>query len=158
VGVAARISLIAATAVVVTSAAACAHPGPGTTADAPPSSASDSEGRSVANYFKVGDCIADPIAGATSVRLVTCANPHAAEVYAILALPDGPFPGNDSSAYKPMCAEQVRAYADPALLNDPGLRTDIRYPDADSWKMGDRSVTCIASSGTPRTGSIRKAG
>jgi hypothetical protein len=114
------------------------------------------EGRSVANYFKVGDCFQNPVNGAKSVTLVDCATPHAGEVYAIFMLPDGPFPGNAvGSEFKKKCGEAARAIASPATANDPSLRTDIRFPDENSWALGDRSVTCIATSNPPRTGSIR---
>jgi hypothetical protein len=36
-------------------------------------------------------------------------------------------------------------------------KTTVRFPDENSWALGDRSVTCIASSDLPRTGSIRDA-
>jgi hypothetical protein len=116
------------------------------------------KGRSVANYFHVGDCLQDPVTGGHSVRIVDCAKPHAAEVYAIFMLPDGPFPGNDRSPeFKKQCGEAARAIASPAVGNDPSLKTIVRFPDENSWALGDRSVTCIASSDPPRTGSIRDA-
>jgi hypothetical protein len=110
----------------------------------------------VANYFRVGDCIKEPVTGGHSVRIVDCARPHAAEVYAIFMLPDGPFPGNDrGSEFKKQCGEAARAIASPTVVNDPSLKTTVRFPDEKSWALGDRSVTCIASSDPPRTGSIR---
>lgn len=123
---------------------------------ATPSQADD--GRSIANYFKVGDCFRDPIEGATSVTLVDCAELHAAEVYAIFMLPDGPYPGDGKGPeYKKQCGGVARTIMSPELGNDPTLKTTIRFPDAGTWAQGDRSVTCIASSNPPRTGSIRTA-
>lgn len=117
----------------------------------------EAQGRSPASYFKVGDCIRDPITGATSVTLVDCAKPHAGEVYAIFMLPEGPFPGNDSVAgYKKQCGEVARTILSAEeAANDPSLTTKVRSPDEKSWAMGDRSVTCIAATDQPRTGSIR---
>jgi hypothetical protein len=158
-----RNSLVTATgiAVLAMSMMACGHDAPVSKADPPtdPTStfAPDPEGRTIANYFKVGDCFADPITGATSVRLVDCATPHSGEVYAIFMLPDGPYPGDNVDTYKHECGAQARAIMNPALVNEPGLRTDIRHPDENTWAQGDRSVTCIASSNPKRTGSIRNA-
>lgn len=119
----------------------------------------DDEGRSVANYFKVGDCFQDPVTGATTVTLVDCEKPHSGEVYAIFPLPDGPFPGNDiSGEFKKKCGGFARENFPPELGKDPTLRTTVRFPDEKSWAIGDRSVTCIASSDPPRTGSIRTPG
>jgi hypothetical protein len=116
----------------------------------------DDEGRSPASYFKVGDCFPDPITGATSIALVDCAEPHVGEVYAIFMLPDGPFPGNDSTGYKKQCGAVARTILSPEeAASDPTLTTNIKFPDEKSWAIGDRSVNCIASTDEPRTGSIR---
>jgi hypothetical protein len=72
-------------------------------------------------------------------------------------LPEGPFPGNDSVAgYKKQCGEVARTILSAEeAANDPSLTTKVRSPDEKSWAMGDRSVTCIAATDQPRTGSIR---
>ena len=113
--------------------------------------------RTPANYFRVGDCLQDPVTQGEPATIVDCAKPHAAEVYAIFALPDGPFPGtNKVIGYRKQCGAAARAIAsDTGAGNDPSLKTIVRSPDEHSWALGDRSVTCIASSDHPRTGSIR---
>jgi hypothetical protein len=114
--------------------------------------------RTVANYFHVGDCIRDPIQGGGGAALVDCAQPHFAQVYAIFMLPDGPFPDTPSLAYKKQCGGAARAIPNSQKLqNDPTLRTTIRFPDVNTWAMGDRSLTCFLSSDQPRTGSILDA-
>jgi hypothetical protein len=120
----------------------------------PPSSGVSTEGRSVASYFKTGDCFkALPTTGA-DVTLVPCSEVHAAEVVAVLMLPDGDFPGTAViDEYRSKCKQELLEYAPDAVQEHVGLLK--RFPDERSWKMGDRSVTCIATLNPPRTGSLK---
>ena len=123
------------------------------TATAPP----EQEGRSVASYFRAGDCIKDISPSATAVTLVDCMEPHAAEVYAVFALPDGPFPGDARvQEYKDKCSKAALAEYSATAANDPAVNPVRRSPDRNSWDIGDRSVTCIVTFDPPRTGSIRQ--
>ena len=123
------------------------------TATAPP----EQEGRSVASYFRAGDCIEDISPSATAVTLVDCAKPHAAEVYAVFALPDGPFPGDARiQEYQNRCSKAALAEYSSTAANDPSVDTVRRSPDQASWDIGDRSVTCIVTFDPPRTGSVRQ--
>ena len=90
------------------------------TATAPP----EQEGRSVASYFRAGDCIEDISPSATAVTLVDCVKPHAAEVYAVFALPDGPFPATPASRSTRTGAvgRRWREYSS-AAANDPSVDT-----------------------------------
>jgi hypothetical protein len=125
----------------------------GSTATAPP----EQEGRSVTSYFRAGDCIEDISPSATSVTLVDCTKPHAAEVYAVFALPDGPFPGDARiQEYQDRCSRAAVAEYSSAAANDPSVDTVRRSPDQNSWDIGDRSVTCIVTFDPPRTGYIRQ--
>jgi len=111
--------------------------------------------RSSASYFKTGDCLAEMPAGAQAVTLVDCDERHAAEVFAVLMLPDGDFPGQATiEQYKDKCKQELAAYA-PAAANDPSVVVRKRFPDEKSWDVGDRSVTCIAALNPPRTGSLK---
>lgn len=123
------------------------------TATAPP----EQEGRSVASYFRAGDCIEDISPSATAVTLVDCRKPHAAEVYAVFALPDGPFPGDARiREYRDRCNQAALAEYSSAAADDPSVDTVRRSPDQNSWEIGDRSVTCIVTFDSPREGSIRQ--
>lgn len=139
---------------VAPSSASVAQSGTATSAAAPV----DDSGRSIASYFKVGDCFKESVEGATSATIVDCETPHYSEVYAVFMLPDGPFPGDGiGSEYKKKCGAEARAIVSAEAAEDASLRTNIKFPTEDSWARGDRSVTCIASSDQPRTGSIRNA-
>jgi hypothetical protein len=125
----------------------------GSTATAPPLE----EGRSVASYFRAGDCIEEISPSATAVTLVDCTEPHAAEVYAVFALPDGPFPGDARiQEYQDRCSGAALAEYSSAAANDPSIDTVRRSPDQASWDIGDRSVTCIVTFDPPRRGSVRQ--
>ena len=111
--------------------------------------------RSVASYFRTGDCFAELPTGAKEVTLVDCAEPHAAEVFAVFMLANGDFPGEAVlSEYRDRCDRQFAVYS-PSGAQDPSVRVLKRYPDQAAWDLGDRSVTCIAASDPPRTGSLR---
>jgi len=108
----------------------------------------------VASYFKTGDCFkALPTTGA-DVTLVPCDELHAAEVVAVLMLPEGDFPGTATvDEYVGRCKQELLDYAPDAVHEHVGLLK--RFPDEQSWKLGDRSVTCIATVNPPRTGSLK---
>jgi len=112
------------------------------------------DGRSVASYFKTGDCFKElPTTGA-DVTLVPCGELHAAEVVAVLMLPEGDFPGTATvDEYVGRCKQELLDYAPDAVHEHVGLLK--RFPDEQSWKLGDRSVTCIATVNPPRTGSLK---
>lgn len=112
-------------------------------------------GRSAASYFKAGDCLAEMPGSGPDSTLVDCDEPHAAEVFAVLMLPDGDFPGRGTiEQYKDKCKQELAAYA-PTAPDDPSVVVLKRSPDEKSWDIGDRSVTCIAALNPPRTGSLK---
>lgn len=39
--------------------------------------------------------------------------------------------------------------------SDESVQLAALYPTAETWKQGDRAVTCIATLDPPRTGSIK---
>jgi hypothetical protein len=111
--------------------------------------------RGPASYFNAGDCITDMPPGAREVEIVDCKDLHRGEVVAVLMLPDGDFPGQAViKEHVNKCDEELAAYA-PSAVGDPSVGLKKRYPDEESWGMGDRSVTCIAAFESPRTGSIK---
>ena len=108
------------------------------------------DGRSAASYFKTGDCFkALPTTGANAT-VVPCSEPHAAEVVAVLMLPEGDFPGTATvDEYVGRCKQELLDY----VPEHVGLLK--RFPDEQSWAQGDRSVTCIATVDPPRAGSLK---
>jgi hypothetical protein len=143
-------------AVVVGSVAGCSAT-ESDTAGAPATGPPVAEGRSPASYFKAGDCIQGSPQGAKEATIVDCAKPHAAEVYAVFMVPDGPFPGEAAvQEIRNKCNRETFAEYAGAGADTPNVNPVVRFPDATSWKVGDRSVTCMVTSDPPRTGSVRE--
>ena len=94
-----------------------------------------------------GDCLLelpDPASG--RAEPVPCRQGHRAEVYAVVALDDGAFPGPGPvrEASAAACAAAYEGYAGEPI--DP--TTDRAFaelvPSASSWADGDRGVICLA--------------
>ncbi|MCV7282781.1 septum formation family protein [Mycolicibacterium flavescens] len=104
----------------------------------------------------VGDCLREiPGARVVTVQTTACEEPHAGEVFAVLLMPDGGFPGQPAiEAYAERCAPALSAYSPEAAL-DAAVNMYVLYPTAETWADGDRAVTCIATFEPPRTGSMR---
>jgi uncharacterized protein DUF4190/putative regulator of septum formation len=105
----------------------------------------------------VGDCVAEVPESSLvfDVPVVGCEEPHRGEVYALLTMPDGDFPGHEAIAqFQYKCGPALAGYSPTAMAN-PAVGIFVLYPTAQSWELGDRTVTCIATSQTTRTGSIR---
>ena len=113
-------------------------------------------GGTEASQVRSGDCLADipDSSRVLYVKSVSCDQPHKGEVFAVLPLPEGNFPGDAAVVkYADKCAPALADYA-PDANSESGIQLFVLYPTADSWQRGDRSVTCIATSKNPRTGKI----
>lgn len=109
-----------------------------------------------AKKMKVGDCINDD-QGATnttatgepveveSVKIVPCDGPHDGEVMAVFRLTGAVMPSDQqmSQLASAGCKKRMlsRISRDPAAN---ALATSYYYPTAESWRAGDRAVTCVA--------------
>lgn len=115
------------------------------------------KGTVTATDVKVGDCLKQ-IPGSTrvlTVDTVGCDQPHAGEVFAVLQMPDGDFPGQSAiEEYQNKCEPALAAYS-PTAMTDDSVQLYVLYPTADTWKQGDRAVTCVATLDPPRTGSLK---
>ncbi|KHO24991.1 septum formation family protein [Mycolicibacterium setense] len=113
-------------------------------------------GATEASQVRSGDCLTE-IPDSSRVlylKTVTCDQPHKGEVFAVLPLPDGDFPGDAAVVkYADKCGPALTEYA-PNANSESGIQLFVLYPTADSWQRGDRTVTCIATSKEPRTGKI----
>jgi hypothetical protein len=92
-----------------------------------------------------------------SFTLVSCANPHDAEVFASFSLPAAAWPG--SAAVRQQagdgCASRLSGYLNPQLATI-GLTQEYVYPNQEAWQAGQRTVVCEVSAGSgPLTGSVR---
>jgi hypothetical protein len=114
-------------------------------------------GATQASQVRSGDCLTEipDSSRVLYVKAVGCDQPHKGEVFAVLPLPDGDFPGDSAVVkYADRCAPALTEYA-PDANSDSGIQLFVLYPTADSWQRGDRTVTCIATSKNPRTGKLR---
>jgi hypothetical protein len=96
----------------------------------------------------------------TNGEPVDCAAPHDSELYALVALPDGPWPGQkavDASSEQP-CLDQFAGYVGVAY-EQSALDLAPMPPDEASWGAGDRQVWClVVDPAGPLTGSVRGSG
>ena len=109
-----------------------------------------------ATDVKVGDCLKE-IPSSTRVMTVDtvgCDESHAGEVFAVLQMPDGDFPGQSAiENYQNKCEPELASYS-PDAITDDSVQLYVLYPTAETWKQGDRAVTCIATLDPPRTGTL----
>ncbi|CCK27692.1 hypothetical protein BN159_3313 [Streptomyces davaonensis JCM 4913] len=96
-----------------------------------------------------GDCFDSPtgsLEGATyDVEEVPCAGRHDGEVFAVITLPGGRFPGDDSvtATAEDKCYTLQAEYAmDPWAVPEDAT---VYYlvPSSQSWRFGDREITCL---------------
>lgn len=113
-----------------------------------------------AKTIKVGDCLNDLKEGdVKNVAAVPCAQPHSAEVYAEFTLTGTTYPGEDAVVKKAEdgCSTRFETAIATKYLEDDTIGIFYLYPSTDTWKTGDRKVSCIAEkTGGTLTGSIRK--
>lgn len=107
--------------------------------------AADFGGGYEVDFLEVGDCFDDPAgrpaAGEPAVDTLPCGEPHDNEVFEVLDLPDGDWPGR--ARLEQLVAERCG----PAFEREVGPdRGDLAWfpfqPDAGTWARGDRRVVC----------------
>ena len=111
-----------------------------------------------ATDVEAGDCVEKlPASGLVStVDTAPCGEPHTGEIFSVMTMPDGDFPGQSAiEEYQDKCAPELTKYS-PEAAGDPEVGLFVLYPSEDSWNQGDRTVTCIATTDTPRTGTLKK--
>lgn len=111
----------------------------------------------VATELATGDCITD-IPDGTLVQIVPktdCSKPHAGEVYAVLTMPDGAYPGQSTiDDWQNKCPGELESYSANALM-DESVGVFVLYPTAETWGQGDREIVCMATTEDKRSGSIK---
>jgi hypothetical protein len=106
--------------------------------------------------LKTGDCF-DP-QGAQSYSLVSCDEPHQAEVFATFALTGATWPGASAVQAEASggCASRLTGYVNPQLAIS--LTSTYVYPDSVAWQAGTRTVVCeVRATSGQLTGSVRGA-
>ncbi len=111
----------------------------------------------IATDLAVGDCITDIPNGAL-VQLVPktdCAQPHSGEVYAVLTMPDGEYPGQATiDDWQNKCPGELQSYSADAMADD-SIGVFVLYPTSETWAQGDREIVCMATTDDKRSGSIK---
>jgi hypothetical protein len=96
--------------------------------------------------FEIGDCINDLDQGdlIEKAKGVPCAQPHGMEVYAETFIEDSSeeLPANFSDNADEYCYSQFSRFVG---LDYDSSKLDATYliPSAESWKEGDREITCL---------------
>lgn len=113
--------------------------------------------------FEVGNCFSDA-GGDTvdSLPLVSCAEEHSVEVYALYDLPEGDFPGQQetSDLSAEGCLERFDAYVGLAYA-DSVYDINTIFPTENTWNnLFDREVICllVRIDGQPNVGSAAGSG
>ncbi len=108
----------------------------------------------------VGDCVDGTSVGAvTDVPTVACAAPHDLEVFYDFDLTGGAYPGDSvvSDAAKAGCEAQFDSFVG-LTYADSALDFTEYTPTADSWRSGDRTVSCVIGDPNGKTtGTLRGA-
>ncbi|MFD9478648.1 DUF4190 domain-containing protein [Streptomyces nojiriensis] len=99
---------------------------------------------------------------ARSVSIVPCTQPHKGEAYAVFNLDAGTYPGNEKvtkSAEEKCSGTALTSYVGDNPKVSEKLEIYYYYPQAASWLLGDREVTCfVGDPSGPTTGSVRASG
>lgn len=111
----------------------------------------------------LGTCINDagtPLsADLAEIPEVDCAQPHDSELYAIVSVPDGPYPGVDTLVEQGQNKCQA-VFADFVGIDFRSSLLDFSfyYPTPSSWVQGDRSIYCMVfDPGLTVSGTLRDA-
>jgi hypothetical protein len=124
-------------------------------------------GQVLLNDLVVGHCVDEDLGllfrGVTALTLLDCAQPHRAELYFELDVPDGPYPGDSplASLMEERCYGQgfTDYVGTPYDLSDVWARG--YYPSPETWEDGDRTISCFAheeDSSVQTTVSYRNSG
>jgi hypothetical protein len=99
--------------------------------------------------LKVGDCFIESQDDAeeeyiTTVQIMPCSESHSDEVFALVTLPEGDFPGLDGidSQAGESCEAEFEGFVGLSYQESDFDFWTIT-PDEEGWRAGDRSVVCV---------------
>ena len=99
---------------------------------------------------EVGDCLnlvdlMGQSGGVSEIPTVDCAEDHDAQVFALVSLPDGDYPGEDAlvASSADECEAEFEGFVGVAPA-DSSLSYDGIPPSQESWDVGDREIICLA--------------
>jgi hypothetical protein len=112
-------------------------------------------------HLKEGDCLVPPTtvkAELSTVKVVSCREPHTQEVFALVTDPGGDdYPGASKleSFANGNCLQHYQAYVGIAY-QDSSLFYTYLLPSVRSWSANDRTIVCvITTTGQKLTSSVR---
>jgi uncharacterized RDD family membrane protein YckC len=95
--------------------------------------------------LRVGDCFIEDAEEEfiSTVQVVPCPEPHGAEVYALVTLPDGDFPGQDAinAQGQELCIAEFEDFVGLSYWESM-FEVWSMLPAEDAWRAGDREVIC----------------
>jgi Septum formation len=109
--------------------------------------------------LRTGQCIDSGRDGVSSVTVLSCSQPHDAEVFGTFQVAGHHYPGAAAVQQQADqgCAARLSSYLNPQL-SVSSLTESYVYPDAGAWAAGERTVVCtVRSTAGQLTGSVRAA-
>lgn len=109
--------------------------------------------------LRTGQCADAGRTGMNTPTVVSCNQPHDAEVFGTFALAGHRYPGAATVQQQADqgCAARLSGYLNPQLSLS-SLTESYVYPDAGAWAVGERTVVCTVHSASGQlTGSVRAA-
>jgi hypothetical protein len=97
--------------------------------------------------LRVGDCFTESQDAEeeiiSTVPVVPCSEPHSDEVFALVTLPDGDFPGQDAiySQAEELCIAEFESFVG-LSYRESVLDFWVITPVEEGWVAGDREVVC----------------
>lgn len=109
--------------------------------------------------LRTGQCADAGRSGMSSPAVVSCDQPHDAEVFGTFQLAGHRYPGAAAVQQQADqgCAARLAGYLNPQLSLSSVTESYV-YPDAGAWAAGERTVVCTVRSASGQlTGSVRAA-
>ena len=108
-------------------------------------------GAEVVDVFalEVGDCLTEIQATEEtfiSVETVPCSEPHSEEIYAVVTLPEGDFPGDEAivTQAEDVCVAEFEGFVGLSYAESV-LEFNYAWPLEEGWDAGERGVVCAVS-------------
>ena len=98
--------------------------------------------------LEVGDCLGESptVEEAFSVETVPCSEPHSEEIYAVVTLPEGDFPGDEAivTQAEDVCVAEFEGFVGLSHAESV-LEFNYAWPLEEGWDAGERGVVCSVS-------------
>jgi hypothetical protein len=109
--------------------------------------------------LRAGQCLNSGPNAISGLQVLSCSQPHDAEVFATFRVAGPHYPGSTTLQQQARqgCASRLAGYLNPQL-SAASLAQSFVYPDAGAWSAGERTVVCtVHSTSGPLIGSVRSA-